>query len=756
MRRPPREESGGEKLAKRRRDGLCDNLKVVDFGTGLAGSLVAKLLVEAGAGVTRPSAGHDPFADIYPAYDAWQRGKAIRPIDGLADPALDAALAAADVCIVGGEDHPDAPPRPDGATLAAKYPRLIVLEITAGPDSPATPAVDLLAQVRSGFAHEHFSTRPIMFAFPLASYGAALQGTVALLAALCEREESGLGQLVSTSLLEGGMMWCAPLWFQAERPDRAILADIPRDVQPLIFRCKDGRYIHFMMGTPGALGKVHRILGIDDSTVDPNDRGMPTGKGERKNFWGNIELFQSHMIRFDSNEILHALWNEGMGAELVQPPGACWDDPQVVHNGIITCTRAVSYVGFPITHADNVSTAEVARPAKKEAKSSAAGGPLSGLKVLDFGSFVAGPYLSVLLGDLGAEVFKFEGMGGDVNRTLLRAFACTNRGKRSIAIDVKSPDGPEILRRACLWADVVHHNSRPGVSKKLGVDAETLHAVKPELVVEETSGYGADGPKAQRAGFDMLFQAFCGHEFRGSGEGDVPLWNRSAIVDFGAGMLGAIGALFALLQRRRGGRPSAIFVNLLDTGLYLMSELIQKADGSFAGAPRMNAELTGPNPAERLYQTSDGWLAIAVRGDEMARRLADALGLGRVLAAPVASWTEKEGFALAGAFRSLSLRDAAASLAAANVWFEVSHHDQQDRSLADEHLQRCGIVLRTVDRKYGDFRQIGPAFRFSRTALRLDARGHIPALGEHSHYILAELGFTPSRIDELFANGAVG
>ncbi len=742
-------------MANLRRDGLCEDLKVVDFGSGLAGSLVAKLLVEAGAEVRRPTAGRDSFADTYPAYGAWQRGKIMRRLDGPDDPVLEALLASADVCILGGEDHPDAAPRPDGAALAAKYPRLVVLEITAEPGRRSAPAVDLLAQVRSGFAHEHLSARPIMFAFPLASYGAAMQGSIALLAALCEREESGLGQLVSTSLLEGAMMWCAPLWFEAEKPDRALQADIPRDVQPLIFRCADGRYIHFMMGTPGALAKVHRILGIDDATVDPNDRGMPTGMGDRKKFWGDIELFQRHMIRFRSSEILQALWAEGLGAELVQPPGACWDDPQVAHNGIIARANGAGYVGFPISHATNSASDADVKPVAPRQADSRPGGPLAGLKIVDLGSFVAGPYLSLVLGDLGAEVFKFEGMGGDVNRSLLRAFACTNRGKRSLAVDIKSPDGPELLRRACLWADVVHHNSRPGVSKKLGVDATTLHARKPELIVEETSGYGLDGPKAQRAGFDMLFQAFCGHEFRGSGEGDVPLWNRSAIVDFGAGMLGAIGVLFALLQRRRGKPPPAIFVNLLDTGLYLMSELIQYADGSWAGAPRMNVEMTGPSPAESLYQTSDGWLAIAVRGDAMACRLANRLGLQDALATPVAGWGETERSALASAFQSLSLGEAQSGLAAANVWFEVSDVDRRDHAMADEELQRCGIVLRTQDRKYGDFRQIGPAFRFSRTPLRLDTRGHIPALGEHSHHILAALGYTRPEIDNLFASGAV-
>jgi len=736
-------------VSKLRRGELCEGLKVVDFGTGLAGALVAKMFVEAGAAVTRILPGPDPFAAIYPAYEVWQRGKTVLNVDGPVDAAMDTALASADVCILGGEDHPDASPRPKGKLLAARYPRLVVLEISAEPGNTERPAIEALAQARS-FAYEHSAARPIMFAFPLASYGAAMQGTIAALAALCERQESGLGQLVSTSLLEGGMMWCAPLWFEAEHPDAALMADIPRDVQPLIFRCADDRYIHFMMGTPGALAKLYRILGIDDPTVDPNDRGMPTGRGERKKFWGDIERIQKHIVHFSSGDILQALWTEGMGAEMVEPPGACWNDPQVAHNGILARSESgTRYVGFPI--AKSISPP---KPVPIAPPRTAKRGPLAGLKVLDLGSFVAGPYLSVVLGDLGADVIKIEATGGDVNRVLLRAFACTNRGKKSLVMDSKSPAGAEIRRRACLWADVVHHNSRPGVSTKLGIDAATLQKAKPELVVEETSGYGLDGPKAQRAGFDMLFQAFCGHEFRGSGEGDVPLWNRSAIVDFGAGMLGAIAALFALLKRRQGEQPPAMFVNLLDTGLYLMSELVQTHNGLLAGAPRMNAALTGQHPAERLYQAADGWLVLAVRGDAMAARLAQAFEIS--LPKHVADWGEAEGQIIAATIAARSRQELSALLKKADVWHEMCDADRRDHAMTDPVLQKAGIVLKTADPKYGDFRQIGPAFRFSRTPLVLEARGEIPGCGQHSNEVLQELGYSQAEIENLVAQKVVG
>jgi crotonobetainyl-CoA:carnitine CoA-transferase CaiB-like acyl-CoA transferase len=743
--------SGGKHVPKVTRDALCDGLKVVDFGAGLAGGLVAKMFLDAGAQVTRVISGRDPFADLYPAYALWQRGKTV--LHGAAgDAVVVACLEAADLCIVGGEDHPDAPARPAATDLTARFPNLVVLDIGGDPAEPARPAVDLLAQVQSGYCNEQYSARPIAFAFPLAAYAAALHGTIAALAALCDRELSHRGQLVSTTLREAATMWCAPHWFEAERPTPALLAEIPRDIEPLIFRCADGRYIHFMMGTPGAVMRLHRILGIDDPTVDPNDRGMPTGRGEKKNFWGNIELIQRHIARFTSDEALQALWDEGIGAERVEPPGACWSDPQVVHNAILTRTEiGERLVGMPIQHslppADPVPPPD---PLPEHGR-----GPLAGLKICDFGSFVAGPYLSVLLGDLGAEVIKVEGLAGEVGRALFRAFACTNRGKRSICVDVKSPGGAEVVRRLVAWADIVHHNFRPGVSARLGIDAATLQRTRPEIIVGETSGYGPDGPKAQRSGFDMLFQAFCGHEFRGSGEGDLPLWNRSAIVDFGGGLLTAIGVLFALLNRRRGKAPPGIHVNLLDTGLYLMSELIQRADGSFAGAPRMNRALTGAHPAERLYQVADGWVAIVVRGEAMARRLGNALGIESELGADPAAWNEAGGEALAAALAPRTLAETVSLLDGAGIWHEIAYADQRDRALADQVLQKCGVVLRTEDPEFGDYRQIGPAFRFSRTPLALDRVGQAPGRGQHTGEILAALGYTESEVAMLVAEKAV-
>ena len=137
-----------------------------------------------------------------------------------------------------------------------------------------------------------------------------------------------------------------------------------------------------------------------------------------------------------------------------------------------------------------------------------------------------------MFADLGADVIKVEPVTGDPNRSIFRSYGSVNRGKRCITVDLKAPEGLKIAQQLCVAADVVTNNFRPGVSTRLGIDAKTLHALKPELIVLESAAYGSTGPKAEGAGFDMCFQALCGHDWRAGGVDNPPLWNRTSMVDF--------------------------------------------------------------------------------------------------------------------------------------------------------------------------------------------------------------------------------
>src|SRR5205085_6513773 len=130
----------------------------------------------------------------------------------------------------------------------------------------------------------------------------------------------------------------------------------------------------------------------------------------------------------------------------------------------------------------------------------------------------------------------------------------------------------------------------------------------------DSPAYGAEGPTALKSGFDMVMQALCGHEMKAAGQGNPPAWNRNNMVDFAAGMLGAVVTLTALVHRARTGEGSSLESPLLNAGVWLLSELIQTPDGEWAGAPDLSADRAGYSATESLYQTRDAWIAIAARG----------------------------------------------------------------------------------------------------------------------------------------------
>jgi crotonobetainyl-CoA:carnitine CoA-transferase CaiB-like acyl-CoA transferase len=560
-----------------------------------------------------------------------------------------------------------------------------------------------------------------------------------LFAALYQREASGKGQVVATSLYEGALAWVLLLWCEGTRPTPGFSFVMPKDPWPLIFRCADDVWVQVVIGSAGSKGRLYRILGINDPTVDINDSGMPKPTADVKNFFGDVDLLASYIEKRRSGELLAAIWAEGLPAEPVLPPGTCWDDPQVAHNDLIT-RRAdrVRHVGHPIQAKS--SPGEHPRP-------SAGARPLTGIRVIDFGAFVAGPYATAPLIDLGADVIKVEAMTGDPNRSVFRSYASVARGKRAITVDLKTPEGRRIAQQLCASADIATNNFRPGVSARLGIDAKTLHALKPGLVVLESAAYGASGPKSDLAGFDMSFQAFCGHDWRAGGVGNPPLWNRTSMVDFGTGLLGTIGVLRHLYARARTGAGAEVGGSLLNAGIYLLSELIQQPDGQFAGAPPLNHEQTGYHPAEQLYEAADGWVAVAARSEQSATALLDVLRLQQAVTRKRGAWGESEAAAIAAAIKPRGKRELLEAFDKAGVWAEECRANAEHDTLHDPDLVAAGTIYLSEHPQFGSMRQVGPLVRLS--AAVKSAGGHTPLPGEHTNAVLAELGYSSAEIAAL-------
>jgi crotonobetainyl-CoA:carnitine CoA-transferase CaiB-like acyl-CoA transferase len=244
----------------------------------------------------------------------------------------------------------------------------------------------------------------------------------------------------------------------------------------------------------------------------------------------------------------------------------------------------------------------------------------------------------------------------------------------------------------------------------------------------------------------MCFQALCGHDWRAGGVDNPPLWNRTSMVDFAAGLLGSIAVLQHLYLRARTGAGAELGAGLMNAGLYLLSELVQKPTGEFSGAPPLNHEQTGFHPSEQFYEASDGWIAVAARSDAMARSLVEALGLGTITA-PRAAWRDDEAQAIAAAVSKRPVAELLATLGKAGVWAEACCPNGEQTYLHDVDLERMGTVYRSSHPQFGDVRQIGPLCRLSDSPPL--AQGPAPIPNEHTDAVLAELGYTADAIKDL-------
>ncbi|MFT3754352.1 MAG: CoA transferase [Pseudoxanthomonas sp.] len=256
-------------------------------------------------------------------------------------------------------------------------------------------------------------------------------------------------------------------------------------------------------------------------------------------------------------------------------------------------------------------------------------GPLSGIKVLDLSAYIAGPYGCTLLADQGAEVIKIESPDGDNLRkypsTLekeSRAFVGVNRSKRGIVLDLKRPEGLAALLRLVRQADVLVHNFRPNVPRRLGIDHDRLNLINPRLIYCAVTGYGDVGPLKDKAGYDQVLQTMTGMCALQGKRGGAPEIIYGSVVDYYAAALLAAGVASALYERERSGLGQFVGVSLLRSALTMQSARMVWVDGesSDIGRDMRSGGVTGIHPAREGYlyisaNTPHFWKALCVKTD---------------------------------------------------------------------------------------------------------------------------------------------
>jgi crotonobetainyl-CoA:carnitine CoA-transferase CaiB-like acyl-CoA transferase len=393
-------------------------------------------------------------------------------------------------------------------------------------------------------------------------------------------------------------------------------------------------------------------------------------------------------------------------------------------------------------------------------------GPLAGLRVLELAQIMAGPTCGMMLADMGADVIKVEKLpGGDDARGyreprvngVSAPFMILNRNKRGIALNLKHPQGKDILLRMVKDADVLTENYRKGTLEKLGLGYDVLSKINPGLIYCAVSGYGRDGPYGDKPGFDLIAQGFSGLMSVTGEPGRAPAKTGNSIADINAGILAVAGITAAYVHKLKTGEGQVVDTSLMEAAIQqtYWQAAIYFATGESSGPTGSAHLLTAPYQA---FRASDGWINIGGANQGNWERIASALGHDE--------WREDPRFAT----NSARMENLDALIAGMNEvvvtrskahWIEVLDaagvpvgpvHTIEEALTHPQTLSR-EMVVDLVHPQAGATKALGCPIHFSKTPTRIDRPA--PMLGEHSRELLREYNYSDAEIDAFLAAGVI-
>ena len=410
----------------------------------------------------------------------------------------------------------------------------------------------------------------------------------------------------------------------------------------------------------------------------------------------------------------------------------------------------------------------------------ASNGPLAGVTVVDFATFFAAPFATVLLANLGARVIKIEPLGGDYSRFSaggLLAFP-TTQGKESIAVDLKHPEGRKIVHQLIAKADLLLHNFRRSVPKRLGIDYETCHKLNPRLIYLYGASYGDDGPDADRPAFHPIAGAIAGNALRQVGGGHPPAgsqdlgmedlkleaWRLLKANEANPDVNAAIGAATAMLlgleARESGGGGQFLRSTMICSNMYASSDELISYDGRPA-PQRVDADLLGPGPLYRLYEAAEGWVFLACLRRAEWDAFCQAVDKPELVARWEAGWrndsqsheAEELASTIAQVLRARPAAEWERLMQEHDVPLVAVEMRTPGRfALDDEDMREQGYMVQVHSPVYGSYWRHGAPQQFSAHELTL---GPWEAVGGHTRSILSELGYGDEEIDRLIEERVV-
>jgi crotonobetainyl-CoA:carnitine CoA-transferase CaiB-like acyl-CoA transferase len=792
-----------------------DGIRVLDLSVGPVGGVATMVLADFGAEVIRVERpGGDPFRAL-PNAPMWLRGKHTIELD-LASPGGKGEVArlAGEADAVVSTFHDDRARRLgcDAATLRAANPRLIYARITPfGPKGPYRdyPGYEGVVAAKSGrmLTFQGIADRegPAYSAVQVAMHATSQSTVAGILAALHERGRSGEGQVFDTSMLQGMLPYELVALLRAQLlrlyPERfqndPYLANGMRsptlNYHPL--QAGDGRWMQMGNLLQHLFDNYLSAVDLMDIYAEERYQGPPATwrEADREELRERMFLRMREKTADEWTDIF--VQNGGVAATIYRPTQDALTDPDLVMNGHVAEREhpelgkvvQLGPVATLMKTPGSASEAEVRNGAaawasapfasKKSANANGHGaGPLAGVTIVEFATIIAAPLGVAMLGDLGARVIKVEPIGGDPYRGMAMMgimAARTNGSKESIALDLKSEEGQQVVAELVKNADILIHNYRPGVPERLGIGYEQCVALRPDITYVSVNGYGPKGPGAHRPSTHPIPGAALGGAYMQTGAGRPPtkigtmdetrraaeqlFRANEANPDPNTSVVVTTAALLGLTAARRLGTGQQVFVDMMATNSYANADDFI----SYAGKPDRawpDHDLYGLSATYRLYQAKEGWVFLALVQEKELAAFANAIGQHNLWSdarfATPAARKEHDAELAEALGEILSQRTAdewEALLAPQGIGCVRADTALPGDFWADDpHVRENGFAPSMPHARYGEVLRWGTQQTFERTPLAPRAAC---LAGDHTDAILSELGYSEEEVTRLRAEG---
>jgi crotonobetainyl-CoA:carnitine CoA-transferase CaiB-like acyl-CoA transferase len=802
---------------------VLENITVLDFSSGWAGSVTTMILADFGADVIKvePPEG-DPYRK-WPQSKLWNRGKKSISVDLKNSNDLERVKKLASEADIIVESF-----LPDDAeklglgyeSLATIRPDIVYCSITAfGPKGPYArykPYEGLVAAKAgrySAFVRQTKREGPHYGAVQVGSHGAAMAAVRGILAALIVKENTGHGQKVETSLLQGLTPFDVSNWItwqmMVKYPDKyPVDPQADPDRMPGIgytpIRTKDGRWIQVANLIVRLFHAELEAMGLKHILDEPRFANAPTLLPEDREDLRKLILEKGLEKTLDEWMDIFANQTSNVAAEPFMTTQEGMEHSQIVHNEHVVSVNDpevgdMRQIGVlvrmnetpgsvkgpaPSLGANNdevfTRTIEETLNAPIHSSQGLPQPPLQGITVLDLSTVIAGPLSTSLVHELGARVIRIETMEGDTMRRNWEGLSANRvqAGAENISINLREPEGLQIFHKLVQQVDVLVHNMRPGAPERLGIGYEQVKVLNPNIVYVYAGGYGDSGPSSHRPAMHPIGGAVMGGAVAQMGKNAIPSTDQPMSLeelqevarklgranevnpDPNSAMVISTGTMLGLYARAKHGIPQYILSTMMGANGYAnLDDFFAYKDKPDRTIPDANGY--GIHALYRLYKARIGWVFLACPFENEWVDLCGALDRNELLNDERFKTSEDRmnndtelANILQEVFNNKTAAEWETALSAANVGcVEVEESGMYSFYGQDGHVTQNGFVRTVSTDRLGEFWRYGPMVNLSRTPSRV---GVGPIRGQHTRSILSEIGYSDSDIDDLYTKQIVG